>query len=323
MDALSDLLHVVKLDGALFLDSRFTAPWCVESRPAHESGGIFAGLGHIVFFHALMEGECNVRLKAGGEPLRVRAGDLLLLPHDDAHFLGSDLQLASVTSDTLVQPAPPGCLLRIDHGGGGAETRFICGFMACDPLLSRPLLEALPRILRVPFADAPGDGWLLGLLRHAAQPGAVDPGAASAMAKLAELLFVEAIRRYIATLPPGQTGWLAGLHDPYVSRALNALHEHAAHAWSVDELATTAGLSRSALAQRFQTLIGMPPMHYLARWRLHRAAAALQQTQQPIVALSSEWGYESEAAFNRAFKREFGVPPATWRRQHRRTTAPA
>ena len=113
MDALSDLLQVVKLNGALFLDSRFTAPWCVESRPAHESGGIFAGLGHIVFFHAITHGQCRVRLRSGGETLQVHAGDLLLLPHDDAHCLGSDLQLAAVMSDTLVQPASPGGLMRI------------------------------------------------------------------------------------------------------------------------------------------------------------------------------------------------------------------
>ncbi|HXD36753.1 MAG TPA: AraC family transcriptional regulator [Rhodanobacter sp.] len=320
MDALSDLLQVVKLNGALFLDSRFTAPWCVESRPARESGGIFAGLGHIVFFHAITHGQCRVRLCRGGETLQVRAGDLLLLPHDDAHYLGSDLQLAAVMSDTLVQPASPGHLMRIDHGGGGEETRFICGFLACEPQLCRPLLDALPHILRVPLT---GGGWLPDLLYHAAHSDDSDsahgPGSASVKAKLAELLFLEAIRRYIDALPPHQTGWLAGLRDPYVGRALNALHERPAHAWSVEELGTHAGLSRSALAQRFNALIGMPPMHYLTRWRLCRAAAALQDTRRPVAALAGDCGYESEAAFNRAFKREFGMPPAAWRRKGRRS----
>ena len=323
MDALSDLLQVVKLNGALFLDSRFTAPWCVESRSARESGGIFAGLGHIVFFHAITHGQCRVRLRDGGETLQAHAGDLLLLPHDDAHYLGSDLQLAAVTSDTLVQPAPPGGLMRIDHGGGGAETRFICGFLACDPRLCQPLLDALPHILRIPLAGGAGAGWLLDLLYHAAQSNSTPgPGSASVKAKLAELLFLEAIRRHIAALPAHQTGWLAGLRDPYVGRALNALHERPMHDWSVDELASHAGLSRSALAQRFNELIGVPPMHYLMRWRLRRAAAALQDTRRPIAALAGDCGYESEAAFNRAFKREFGMPPAAWRRQGRRSVAP-
>jgi AraC-like DNA-binding protein len=316
MDALSDLLQVVKLNGALFLDTRFTAPWCVESRPARDSGGIFAGLGHIVFFHALTEGRCRVRLRSGGETLQVQAGDLLLLPHDDAHYLGSDLQLASVTSDTLVRPGPPGGLMSIDHGGGGEETRFICGFLACDPQLCRPLLDALPRMLRVPLGDGAGAQWLLDLLRHGAQSNAAPkPGARSVMAKLAELLFVEAMRRYIADLPEGETGWLAGLRDRHVSRALALLHERPLHDWTVDELAAQAGLSRSALAQRFSELIGAPPMQYLKRWRLRRAAAALKSSRRPLAALADEYGYESEAAFNRAFKREFGMPPAAWRRK--------
>jgi AraC-like DNA-binding protein len=316
MDALSDLLQVVKLHGALFLDSRFTAPWCVESRPARESGGIFAGHQHIVFFHALTHGRCRVRLKTGGETMQVQAGDLLLLAHDDAHYLGSDLQLASVTSDTLVRPAPPGGLMSIEHGGGGEETRFICGFLACDPQLCRPLLDALPRMLRVPLDDGAGAHWLLGLLRHGAQAhSAPGPGSGTVMAKLAELLFVEAMRRYIASLPEGEVGWLAGLRDRHVGRALALLHERPTHDWTVDELATQAGLSRSALAQRFSELIGQPPMQYLTRWRLRRAAAALKDSRRPVAALAEEYGYDSESAFNRAFKREFGMPPAAWRRE--------
>jgi AraC-like DNA-binding protein len=321
MDALSDLLQVVKLNGALFLDSRFTAPWCVESRPARESGGIFAGLGHIIFFHAITHGQCRVRLRGGGT-LQVRAGDLLLLPHDDAHWLGSDLQLAAVRSDTLVRPAPPPGVMRLDPRGGGEETRFICGFLACEPRLCQPLLDALPRILCVPLTGDAGGGWLLDLLHQAAHSGSLPgPGSASVRAKLAELLFLEAIRRYIDALPAHETGWLAGLRDPCVGRALNALHERPMHAWSVEELGAHAGLSRSALAQRFSQLIGMPPMHYLMRWRLRRAAAALQETGRPIAALAGDCGYESEAAFNRAFKREFGMPPAAWRRKRRQLAA--
>lgn len=317
MDALSDLLQAVKLNGGLFLDARFTAPWCVESRPARESLGIFSDFEHIVFFHALTHGDCSVRLRDGSETLRVRAGDLLLLPQDDGHYLGSDLQLAPVASHTLVRPASPGHLMRIDHGGGGAETRFICGFLACDPALSQPLLSALPRILRVPLAEN-GDSWLLDLIRHGAQTNpAPEGGAASVTAKLAELLFLEAIRRYLAGLPEHETGWLAGLRDRYVGRALNALHERPMHDWSADSLAAVAGLSRSALALRFHELLGVAPMQYLTQWRLWRAAVALRDTRRPISLLAEDHGYDSEAGFNRAFKREFGVPPAAWRRNYR------
>jgi AraC-like DNA-binding protein len=316
MDALSDLLQVVKLNGALFLDTRFTAPWCVESRPARESGGIFAGYEHIVFFHILTQGRCRVRLKSGGGPMQVESGDLLLLPHDDAHFLGSDLQLASVTSDSIVRPAPPGGMMSIDHGGGGEETRFMCGFLACDPQLCRPLLDALPRMLRVPVGEGAASQWLLGLARRGAEVNsAPGPGTGTMLAKLAELLFVEAMHRYIASLPAEETGWLAGLRDRHVGRALAAMHERPTHDWTVDELAGHAGLSRSALAQRFNELIGQPPMQYLKRWRLRRAAAALKDSRRPLAALAEQYGYESEASFNRAFKREFGMPPAAWRRK--------
>jgi AraC family transcriptional regulator, alkane utilization regulator len=316
MDALSDLLQVVKLNGALFLDSRFTAPWCVLSRPARESGGIFAGHEHIVFFHILTQGHCRVRLASGGDTTRVEAGDLLLVAHDDAHLLGSDLQLAPVASDTLVRPAPPGGMLSIDHGGGGEETRFMCGFLACDPHLCRPLLDALPRMLRVPLGDGPAAQWLLGLVHRGAEVNsAPGPGSGTMLAKLAELLFVEAMRRYIASLPEREVGWLAGLRDRHVGRALAAMHERPTHDWTVDELAVHAGLSRSALAQRFSELIGQPPMQYLTRWRLRRAAAALRASRRPVVAIAEEYGYESESSFNRAFKRELGMPPAAWRRK--------
>ncbi len=316
MDALSDLLQVVKLNGALFLDVRFTAPWCAESRPARESGGVFAGAEHIVFFHVLTHGRCRVRLLDGGETMNVEAGDLLLLAHDDAHLLGSDLQLAPVVSHTIVRPSPPGGMLSIDHGGGGEETRFMCGFLACDPQLCRPMLDALPRMLRVPLGDGAGAQWLIGMLRHGAElstdPG---PGSGTMLAKLAELLFVEAMRRYIASLPEGEVGWLAGLRDRHVGRALAALHERPTHDWSVEELAVHTGLSRSALAQRFSDLIGQPPMQYLTRWRLRRAAAALKLSRRTVLAIAEEYGYESESSFNRAFKRELGMPPAAWRRK--------
>jgi len=316
MDALSDLLHTVKLNGALFLEARFTAPWCVRSHSGHESSGMLGELDHIVFFHILTQGHCKVRLVAGGETMEAVAGDLILMPQDDGHLLGSDLHLAPVDADPLVRPAPPGGMVSIDHGGGGEETRLMCGFLSCDRQLSRPLIDALPRLLRVPLGDGPGAAWLMSLVRRGAQENtAPGPGSGTLLAKLAELLFVEAMRRYIEALPEQQTGWLAGLRDRYVGRALSLMHGRPAHDWTVDDLAERVGLSRSALAQRFSNLLGQPPMQYLTRWRLVLAAAALRAGNRSIALVAEESGYESESAFNRAFKREFGVPPAAWRRQ--------
>ena len=324
MDALSDLLHAVKLNGALFLEARFTAPWCIETHPSYGAAEMLRPLNPVVFFHIVTEGRCKVRLAAGGEPIDIASGDLVLMPQGDTNLLGSDLQLAPVDADSLMRPAPPGGMPTIDHGGGGDEARILCGFLSCDKALCRLLLDALPRLLHVPLGDGPGAVWLMSLARRGAQENtAPGPGSATLLSKLAELLFVEAMRRYIETLPERQTGWLAGLRDRYVGRALGLMHERPAHDWTVDDLAEGVGLSRSALAQRFGDLLGQPPMQYLTRWRLVLAAAALRSSDRAIAGIAEESGYESESAFNRAFKREFEMPPAAWRRQRTRNPVSA
>jgi AraC family transcriptional regulator, alkane utilization regulator len=238
-----------------------------------------------------------------------------MMPNDEPHVMGSDLQMKPVAADTLVKPAADHTLLRIEHGGGGETTRFVCGFLACDKRLCRPVLEALPHMLRVPFGDDPAAAWFKSLLRLGAhETSARRPGSDTVLAKLSELLFVEAIRRYSEVMPVEQTGWLAGLRDRFVGRALTLMHQKPGHAWTVDALANEVGLSRSALAQRFTELIGQPPMQYLTRWRLTVAAQRLRTDGASLAVVAEQIGYDSEAAFNRAFKREFGVPPATWRR---------
>jgi AraC-like DNA-binding protein len=315
MDALSDVLRVLSLKGGVFLDAEFTAPWCIVSESGHPASGAYSTPEHVAFFHLLIEGRCTARLAAGGETFEVAAGDLLLMPNDDSHLMGSDLGLAPVSAQGLVKPPSAGGLWRIEHGGGGETTRFVCGFLACDKRLCRPVLDALPPMLRVPFGDDPTATWVRSLLRLGAQEtSAPRPGSDTVLAKLSELLFVEAIRRYIESMPAEQTGWLAGLRDRFVSKALALMHQNPGRPWTVDALAGEAGLSRSALAQRFTELIGQPPMQYLTRWRLTVAAQRLRTDGASLAAIAENIGYESEAAFNRAFKREFGVPPATWRR---------
>jgi AraC-like DNA-binding protein len=207
-------------------------------------------------------------------------------------------------------------LLPYHHGGGGATTRFVCGFLACNRSMCRPLLDALPRVLRIPI----GDGIVSGLLRDLLRLGVVEsssasrPGAQSTLTKLAELALVEALRRYVESLPPGGKGWLAAVRDTQVGRALALLHGEPGRAWTVDSLAREVALSRSALAERFATLVGEPPMQYLMRWRLALAASTLRSGREALSRVAERSGYESEAAFNRAFKREFGLPPAAWRR---------
>jgi AraC-like DNA-binding protein len=318
VDALSDVLAAIRLDGAVYVNAEFTAPWCVEAKfGLHRAAASrLPRSDHVVFFHVLIRGECKARVADGGETLDLRAGDILLLPHDHLHLLGSDVGLPPESDSRIECPIDQG-MIQMRHGGGGAATQFVCGYLACDRRVCRPLLSALPQMLRVSVSDDEA-GWLLQLLRLGVQEStAQGPGARSLLAKLAELMFVEAMRRYSQSLPRGQKGWLAGLRDPYVGRALALLHESPAHAWTVDELAQKAALSRSALADRFVDLIGEPPMQYLTRWRLALAAQALRTGNESIARIAERTGYESEAAFNRAFKREFGAPPSTWRKRSR------
>jgi transcriptional regulator GlxA family with amidase domain len=194
---------------------------------------------------------------------------------------------------------------------------LVCGYLACDSALFKTLLAALPRLMIINMQDGTRGQWLASSLQFSlAEYAAPNAGASTVLAKLSELMFVEAIRRHTESLPPGQRGWLAGLRDRYVGRTLALMHSKPAHAWTVDELANQVGLSRSALGERFAAVIGQPPMQYLTRWRLQLAADLLHNSRRAIAAIAADVGYDSEAAFSRAFKRELGAAPATWRRAH-------
>ena len=315
MDALSEVLSAIQLDGAVFLDAEFTAPWCVRTQYGlPKETQLLRGADHIALFHFLLDGSCKTRLADCGETMVLNAGDLVLYPHDHKHILGSDLSLPAVDSDIL--PRTEYGTARMTHGGGGEATRFVCGYLACDRRISRSLFGSLPEMLRVPMGRDPAMAWLTQLLRvGVAESQAQRPGARAQLTKLSELIFVEAMRRYAAGLPEEERGWLAGLRDPQVGKALALLHAEPSRPWTVDELARQAALSRSSLGQRFTELIGEPPMQYLTHWRLALAARALRSGAEAVNRIAERYGYESEAAFNRAFKREFGMPPAAWRRQ--------
>lgn len=319
MDALSEVLRVVQLSGAVFLDARFTAPWSVLSE---KSEALFAAYlppsDRVVSFHLITAGECWAMLPddpAGA--LRVRAGDLLVVPRGEAHIMGSARELPPVSGAGLLADkvaSAAGGVMTLDHGGGGGQVQVVCGFLAVQEVLKNPLLSALPRLFTVDMRGSSA-AWLESSMHFAAQEAdGSKPGSTTVLAKLSELMFVEAIRRHVDTIPEDQKGWLGGLRDRFVARALALMHGQPSHAWTVEELATRIGLSRSALAQRFTDLLDVPPMQYLAQWRLQLAAQQLRSGNMPLALIAEQVGYDSEAAFNRAFKREFGLPPATWRR---------
>jgi AraC-type DNA-binding domain-containing proteins len=289
-------------------------PWRVHGTEHTAAAG---GAEHVVFFHLLTEGSCEVRLLDSGEALDVVAGDLILIPQDDRHLMGSDVRLVPLQTEPLVvgDAASDSDFIQLRHGGGGELTRFVCGYLACSRGVCRPLLEALPRVLRIPVGGGSAATQLRELLQMGVRESfASRPGAESMLAKLSELMFVEAMRRYVESLPPGGSGWLAGVRDLQVGRALALLHGDPGKSWTVDELAHKVALSRSALAERFSALVGEPPMQYLMRWRLALAARPCARAATRSCALPNAADTSRKPRSAAAFKREFGTPPAAWRK---------
>ena len=320
VDALSDVLRVTRLTGGVFLHADFYAPWCVEGQMGPEHcEPVLGPSSHLILYHYIVEGELQLRVAGDhAEPLKLRAGEVVVLPRNDLHRMGSDLNLTPVTNTELVQPRKDGGLFSIRHGGEGERTRMICGFLGCDDAQSNPVISTLPPVLRLDLAGDAAAEWIRSTFRFAADEVAAGrPGSETILAKLSELLFVEAVRRYAETLPDGQTGWLAGLRDPHVARALALIHRDITRQWTVDELGHHVGLSRSALADRFTRLLGTPPMQYLTSWRMQVATQTLRSSSASLAEVADMVGYDSEAAFSRAFKKAVGTAPGTWRRSQR------
>ena len=323
MDALSDALRVMGLTGGVFLEASFTAPWSVLGKiGADTCRPYLSAPTQVIGFHCIVEGRCLVQVE-GQQACELAAGDVILLPHSNPHLIASALGQTSVPIAELILPSTGLALKKIVNGGGGAATRFVCGFIGGEALIN-PLLEALPPVLKVTLADIPGGDWIGRSFAYAGSDLATgQPGAAMVMSKMSELLFVETLRHFLAHEPPERVGWLAGLRDPAIGRALSLLHAHPARDWTTEDLADQVHLSRSAFAERFTVLLGQPPMRYLSAWRMQLAAQRLREGRLSIAQIAFDCGYESEATFTRAFKREFGAPPAAWRKNASGETRPA
>jgi len=316
MDPLSDVLRSFRLTGGIFLDAHFTAPWCVVTKlTAEDCAPFLAAPSLLIAYHFVIGG--RLRLTVEGEPtIEVRAGEVVLLPRNDVHTLASGSDLTSVDAHDLLQPSASGGLAQISHGGGGETTHLVCGFLSSEDLYN-PLIAALPRMLKLDVEQGASRDWVDATVRFAARELTEGRFASSSvMSRLSELLFVEAVRQYSATPGDQDAGWLKGLDDPRVGRALALIHRSISSPWSAEALAKEVSMSRSAFVERFTRLMGMPPIRYLTLWRLQTAKLHLRETQKTIAELAHSIGYESEQAFSRAFKREFGLPPARWRDQH-------
>jgi AraC-like DNA-binding protein len=317
MDVLSDVLSAVRLTGAIFYDNHFRLPF-VGASPATSliASKVMPEAEHVIGFHALLSGTAWVALADDpASAIRVEAGDVVILPMGDANILSSEPGLSAEADPSLYerpvdQPLP---LIYLEEGGGPEHAHAICGYLGCDARPFNPLLETLPRLFRAEMSAA-SQGWLGEMLRVAAEESELGgAGYETMLARLAEAMFVEVVRKHIARLPEDSTGWLSALRDRHVGQALRLIHGQPARDWSLDALARETGLSRSVFAERFSHYVGVAPMQYLARWRMQLAARRLATPGVSVAQAGAEVGYESEAAFSRAFKRHVGVAPSGWR----------
>ena len=320
-DTLSDVLKTVRLTGATFFDVVARAPWVAEQPPRDKIlPKILPGAEHLISYHVVTEGRCYASI-VDAEPIALQAGDVVVFTRGDPHVLSSSPGMRA-------DPAAPGALdaaalsqlpIFINYGGDGPiAAKFVCGFLACDAHPFNPLLENLPAVIKVADTPGPDSSWLGQFIRLATIESADKrAGGQSVLAKLSELMFIEVLRRYLEGLPPEQVGWLAGLRDPFVGNTLSLMHARPAHNWTIEELAKEVGLSRSVLAERFADLVGIPPILYLAKWRMQLASGLLSGGNANMASIAAEVGYESEAAFSRAFKKMTSVPPSVWRRRLR------
>ena len=316
MDALSDVLRAVRLTGAFFFDVQACAPWCAET-PLGKSvvGAMFPGSDHLISYHLLISGSCWAMLE-GEAPIKLSAGDIIVLPHGDTHVLATQPGMRNSPELAMyARPKDSELPSKISMGSAGGETaHFVCGFLGCDSRPYNPLLTALPRVIVVKDQASSA----LGAYFQAAlaEQKSSRIGCADLLGRISELMFVDVVRRHLETLPVDRMNWLAGLRDSYVGRALRALHADPARDWTLELLAQEAALSRSAFAERFTQFVAQPPMQYLTNWRMQLATNYLRNGTENIAAVANRVGYDSEAAFSRAFKKSVGAPPSEWRERH-------
>lgn len=325
-DILSDVLRGVRLRGAVFYYMSYGREWAAEAPRAPEiAQAVMPGVDHVMEFHVVTKG-AGWAAVVGQPPVRLEAGDIVMFPHGDAHVMSSAPGLRPARFDAEwvyahrddPRPIPINYLgaeqaITLDAPAPHAANNVVCGFLGCDLRPFNPLVANLPRLLHL--AASEDSAWIAATLQHAVNASySRRPGSEVVLERISEMMFVHAVRRYLDGLSEQATGWLAGLRDRFVGRALTLMHESPTRDWTLESLGQAVGLSRSALHERFVQLVGIPPMQYLTNWRMQLAARLLRESHANVAAIALEVGYDSEAAFARAFKRVMGAPPAAWRR---------
>jgi AraC-like DNA-binding protein len=315
MDALSEAMRAVRVSGALFFNGEFAAPWRFATPAQDRIGPVVSPESErLVLFHLVTEGHA-IACTAGHDEVSLTAGAIVVFPHGDAHEMWHGRTTTLFPGTRLLPKLAKGELAAEKWGGDGPVTRIICGYLGCERHAESLFLSGLPAILKTNVRSSPAGAWIESAIRHcASEPESQQAGRLAVLAKLAEALFVETLCRYMDEQPPERTGWLAGACDAKVGQALALLHRDPARAWTLPDLARASATSRTVLVDRFTRLMGESPLAYLARWRLQLGARLLLTTNRKVLRIACDVGYESEAAFSRAFKRMFGAPPGQYRR---------
>ena len=318
MDALSEVLRIIEIESAFFYNGEYTSPWSVRSPQSCKLAPyIQGGDGHVIVYHLLSEGRAIASLDDGTR-LALGAGDIVIFPHGDPHYIGNGVATPIDGESALQQIFADGLTFQ-KMGGGGEATRLVCGYMVCERELSAVVLAGLPPVFKVNIREDDAGRWLEQSIQYSITQAATNNhGSHAVLTKLCETLFAETLRRHVAASPLQQRSWLAGVLDPEIGKVLALIHREPSAPWTIAQLAQEVGMSRSALAARFRHFLGEPPVAYLTRWRLQLGARRLSKGSHSVAQIAAEVGYESEAAFNRAFKRQFGEPPARYRVQAKR-----
>jgi len=326
-DTLSEVLRSIRLRGTVFFQLHGDAPWVVESPPTSEiAATVIPGAEHVMAYHVVTQGSCWVGV-VGAPPVRAEQGDIVVFAHGDRHVLSSAPEMrAERAVDPQLFPAQAGppyfvnvrgdtaMLAEEDSAGADRKTVLVCGFLGCDVLPFNPLIASLPRLMHERAGVEEDEAWLAQFVRSCGSgAGGMRPGDAAVLERMSEMMVLDLIRRHVNRLTDQQSGWLGGLRDRHVGRALVRLHARPTEDWTIEKLADEVGLSRSALHDRFVQFTGQPPMQYLTCWRMQLAAGLLRRRGAQVTSVALDVGYESVAAFSRAFKRVTGVAPSRWR----------
>jgi AraC-like DNA-binding protein len=304
-DPLGETLHLLRLTGTLYCRGELTAPFSVEVPELQE----------MMCFLVVTSGRCWLQIR-GSEPLRLEQGSLTLIPHAVPHILSSDPSLDAEPLFDLPINKISERYESLVHGGGGELTRTMYGVVRFDCVAAQHLLRLLPATICIDAWDGDADGWLHSTLRFiASEAASLKPGGETVITRLADIVVIQAIRSWLERSPEADQGWLAALRDRRIGQALALIHRAPQRDWGVAALATEVAMSRSAFSARFTQLVGMSPGRYCAEWRLQLARRRLLDSDKPVSRIAAELGYQSEAAFSRAFKRLFQATPGSLRGQ--------